>query len=869
MRLLRLLLPATFVALSLCASGRAAPPTITLTLNQATLPEACAALSEATGLSVKMGAVPNFSRKPEPPIPQRESFAWKQATLSRVLRDLCDRFDLTAGQGPGPEVSVYPRWPFEPGVVPPPVLEVGVAEKNGVRFSIGGIDLQSNRSLALEGPPAEPPSGSMGVTIVCRSEKLDREKVAYLENVVARDDQGTVLVGEVMGRRGPMFGGFPDEFAFNVRFPAPHPRATRLVWLEAELGAYDQVHPIDIRLALGREPQDLEARPKPLSLEVVSFEQGEPLEGASTAQDGGPELRARMAFPLGAVVTTQGMEDDRGAWPHLVDSSGKSHYAFSSSGTGGHKDDLNLWNAIWRFPRLPLPAKEVRFSLAQKLFPHKHADVRLRDIPLPRLDGAAASTPFSGQELEAQELDPKTLRHLPKLGFKLTQVDATQAAAALTKAGLRVEVEEGPPTRKESFDWTQRNAREAVRELALRHGFGIDTDGTGALLLTSTQPPPVPVAKPGPISFTRHGVRVSVQRLSQSDSRQRRFVRPTDARLMQILYLTLGIDSGDLEPNQLAGIGNLRFKVDEGKQAGSLYFRDLGGDTGLSNQPGVSVDFPFPYPEARKLTQVQGDLFTYSEVSELRIDFPAGVGSTPVQRQVGDVTAELKGNLPRAGGKDLYASVKVSAPSGVKLDRVNGALLVVVGQSGRRYSTTSSVGDRGTSSTPELGVQAEFRDIPEPIEKVEVLVVRRAGLRHLLHFNLNDIPLPAEPAFQPKPVPRPKEKADRGPALSDAKGGSIEFSVQLDGAAAPEGVLRVALTPIGTGAIRWFEVPVDERGRARLDSIKPGSYRVLLSYHPDASAPVPAKGHWIGTESKATVQRGRSVRVPVLRWVAS
>src|SRR4051812_27297255 len=120
-----------WLLLLLCLAGRpaAAGPRITMDLDGATLDQAFRRLQERTGLVFRSQDGAGDPGYKDLPGAKRVRFVWKEATLGRVVRDLCGSFGLTASaMGDGG------FW-FRPGALPKRP-EVSV---DGVAFSVGGI----------------------------------------------------------------------------------------------------------------------------------------------------------------------------------------------------------------------------------------------------------------------------------------------------------------------------------------------------------------------------------------------------------------------------------------------------------------------------------------------------------------------------------------------------------------------------------------------------------------------------------------------------------------------------------------------------------------------------------------------------------
>src|SRR5436853_4710850 len=104
---LTLLLPARFLAAG--ASFGTPSSGITLRLRETTLAETAAAVSRASGTSVQVS--PGVVAPGLPGAAVRAGFAWENASLDRVLREVCARFQCRCGQD-GAGYALYPAAPF-------------------------------------------------------------------------------------------------------------------------------------------------------------------------------------------------------------------------------------------------------------------------------------------------------------------------------------------------------------------------------------------------------------------------------------------------------------------------------------------------------------------------------------------------------------------------------------------------------------------------------------------------------------------------------------------------------------------------------------------------------------------------------------
>jgi hypothetical protein len=144
-----------------------------------------------------------------------------------------------------------------------------------------------------------------------------------------------------------------------------------------------------------------------------------------------------------------------------------------------------------------------------------------------------------------------------------------------------------------------------------------------------------------------------------------------------------------------------------------------------------------------------------------------------------------------------------------------------------------------------------------------------------MHFRLTDVPLPQAAPLVPRTAP-PAAAPEGGAPDPDRPyyergGGTLVSEVRIGEKTASEGTLQVGLaTRSGRewGPVRWIEVPVDREGRARVEDLKPGTYRLLRVYRAGAGASALTGGKWLNAEAVVTVTSGKEVVPPALRWGA-
>jgi hypothetical protein len=138
-----------------------------------------------------------------------------------------------------------------------------------------------------------------------------------------------------------------------------------------------------------------------------------------------------------------------------------------------------------------------------------------------------------------------------------------------------------------------------------------------------------------------------------------------------------------------------------------------------------------------------------------------------------------------------------------------------------------------------------------------------------------NIPLPptgvvapaVRPVRPPAAPPAPKPPPDR--PYYQQGGGILLNQVRVADKAAGEGTLSIGLAVKegdGWSGIRWQNVDVDRTGAAKLEDLKPGTYRLLRVYRPSAT-PIPPRGRWQNNEVTIAVTAGKEAALPALQWM--
>jgi hypothetical protein len=379
---------ASVVSLAFLASSGAAEapagtnPKVTLKVLRATPAEAAAALARAAGVRIAVNAsteVPDGQPAADLDggIPARADFTWTNLSLARALRQLADRFNLVASRdrdggytlrsnGPNPRPKLPEKFP-------------GFVAVRDIRFWVSQLSLEHRRTLNFrEEQPGllAPPGGRLQLQLQAELPDGDTDAVVGFEHVTAKDDTGSILLAESrlmlpMMRPPGLFGpASDDQWDEMVYLSAPHPRATRLVWLEGDLTAYATNNTRELEL------------PAPLPTGAISRPLGEVVIESVQLETGPVRTQLRIGCQIPRSDNPVPTRPDLVVV--LVGESGNEYTANSTNASGSGNGERTAWRLTVGFSGASEPIKRVLIRRTERSRPTVLAHFRMRDIPLPQ-----------------------------------------------------------------------------------------------------------------------------------------------------------------------------------------------------------------------------------------------------------------------------------------------------------------------------------------------------------------------------------------------------------------------------------------------------------------------------------------------------
>jgi hypothetical protein len=379
-------------------AGQAANPLVELRLRNVTAAEAAVALSRAAGVPVRVvgGGLkppPDAPRDivkaddgPQAPSPPRFSFQWSRVPFSQALRELCQRAGLRPGAS-SDRTEGYALGPAGEGLAP------NWRAPNALVFRSARASLLLQAALARRSPSAHfapvpnaaTGGGSLSLEVLAELPGDEGMRVAGIANLSAQDDRGQVLVRTSLsgGASALPHGLLPDEWRGLVSLPAPHTKASRLLWLEGDLLAYAEMEPFRLELPLPK-PGAQTRQHRGEAVAMVYWEPDPQPDRSLIPGFGGvnpnlasPSLRVQVMYRRSHLLTDQ--------LPRAVGASGKRYpveRAGHRSASGGNGDLFSTEQSI-RLPEVDDPIVSLAWEFVRRSRPVRLTSFRFTNIPLP------------------------------------------------------------------------------------------------------------------------------------------------------------------------------------------------------------------------------------------------------------------------------------------------------------------------------------------------------------------------------------------------------------------------------------------------------------------------------------------------------
>lgn len=435
---------------------RAANPKISLKVQDATAAEAAAALGKAAGIPVELYAPRGIPAAAAPAPAGKASFDWSAATFGRALRQLCRQFDLM----PSRRDAGYVLYPSGNAPAPANAKPVGLVEKDGIRMYATSIRVQDSRYLNFIGPNPMFGGGGLYLSVSAEMDDRDPELIAGIENASAKDDLGNLLVSEQQPRfiGGEVYNNsrYPDEWSGSLSLPMPHPKATKLLWVEGDLMAYRASKPFTVEVPLPYEGKSARKQVGDVLVVVSGYRQipkpedpGDEADlpgprGGQDDQDYGPSFRTRIFAPLGARIASR-TGGGYGLPPTAVGASGKTYRAANWRGWGTSSDNqMMVYNSTWVFPGMDEKPVKLVWDLVVKDEPVRLFSFHMADIPLPEPGAFLPQRVFPGRP----RTEPSPERPFTERGGGILVHRVELAGKAAGEGRLQVGL-----SAKEGADW--------------------------------------------------------------------------------------------------------------------------------------------------------------------------------------------------------------------------------------------------------------------------------------------------------------------------------------------------------------------------------------------------------------------------------
>ena len=428
---------------------------------------------------------------------------------------------------------------------------------------------------------------------------------------------------------------------------------------------------------------------------------------------------------------------------------------------------------------------------------------------------------------------------------------------------------------RHSFDWKQTTFAVALRQLCQRYSLQ-PVRRWGAYSLHAVSGASRATRPSREVQVEKAGMVFYVRKITSRDNRVRDLTGQGGTLPEQTLWVDLGLDLGKRDSDEIAGLDNVVARDDRGqilitdRPAGRLPSLSTPADTPYPDEWTGSVYLSLPHALAERLAWLEADVVGYESVKSHRMEIPLPAKPESSKASVAGMSVELVEF--RSGGDSTAPHVRVRVYMPSQAGGVSGDAMPypsLVGESGRLYPPTRPSAQGGSSGAGiAYTLDCDYPPIGEPVQKAVFRIVERGKPTRLARVRVEGVPLPDYRPLMPRrsnvPLPLPP---DHRP-LYDRAGAALSFPVFIEGEALTDGFLTLGLTPKNTPepSIHWLDATIGSDGMVRLDSLKPGTYRVLRVFQPRMDRVLPNKGRWLNAEVEAVLTSGKEARLPTLRW---
>ncbi|MBM3458050.1 MAG: hypothetical protein FJX77_05910, partial [Armatimonadetes bacterium] len=268
----------------------------------------------------------------------------------------------------------------------------------GVRIRLNSVSVREVRPAissptgrpALEVPP---PSGRQLQLHLILDTALPTERLVGLSSVGARDDRGHSLsalgnVPIVPGTGGDRVTGGPNRSTCTISLDAPHPSATRLVTLEA-----------DLRVRPPRETEQAEfAWPAPPEHEVVLGNDILDRFRLERDRSGTMQFHYRAIPPVQVDPQFWFLREWEAPMQFQLYGASGRQYPLGAGSHGGPEEQsgLMVYPGGYAVPNLNEPITRIVVARARPGSAARHCTIRLANVPIPRLPALPAAPPAVG-----------------------------------------------------------------------------------------------------------------------------------------------------------------------------------------------------------------------------------------------------------------------------------------------------------------------------------------------------------------------------------------------------------------------------------------------------------------------------------------